>query len=334
MTSHPTADAARTPQTAGESPAAAADRSGSATAFPSQAARRPNEQPRSRARVPETGTVRSATLPADRTERDGATGSADRPKPPDIRLERLRVQYGSAVALDEVSLRFPAGAISAIIGPSGCGKTSLLWSINRLIEMVPRAGVSGDVRIDGHSVFSPETDLQQLRRRVGLIMQRPVVFPLSIWNNLELPLRDAGVAPSERRRRIEGALRETGLWEEVRERLRGPAGALSGGQQQRLCLARALALRPQALLLDEPCSALDPIATARIESLLQGLRGRVTIVIVTHNLAQARRLADQVSLLWSFDGGGRLVETADVQQFFQHPRHPLTRAYLAAETAP
>lgn len=253
-------------------------------------------------------------------------------RPPAVRIDRLRVRYSGTTAVDEVSIAFPAGRITAIIGPSGCGKTSLLWSINRLIEMVPQARVTGDVRIDGRSVFDREIDLRALRRDVGLIMQQPTVFPLSIWNNLEIPLRDAGgLSAAERRERIEAALHETGLWEEVRQRLSAPAGALSGGQRQRLCLARALVLQPRVLLLDEPCSALDPLAAAQIEALLQRLRGRVTMIIVTHNLAQAQRLADHVALMWTFDSGGRLVEAGGAQEFFRRPRHPLTRAYLAAE---
>jgi phosphate transport system ATP-binding protein len=249
--------------------------------------------------------------------------------PPHMRVEALEVRYGAKRAIAGVSLELPARRISALIGPSGCGKTSFLSALNRLAELVPSCRVSGQVWIGERAVYAPETELSELRQRVGMIFQKPNPFPLSIRRNIELPLLEhRKLARSERDAIIESVLERVGLWSEVRDRLERSALGLSGGQQQRLCLARALALEPEVLLLDEPCSALDPLSSATVEDLIASLRDHCTIVIVTHNLAQARRIADHTALFWVVDGTGTLIEHGPTEQLFTAPRHELTAAYV------
>ena len=246
-----------------------------------------------------------------------------------LSADAVSLHYGRKAAFLDVSLGVPRGCITAIIGPSGCGKSSFLTSLNRLSDLVPRCRVTGRVTIGGVEVLDPSTDVIALRRRVGMIFQRPSPFPLSIRRNLELPLKEHGVrGRQDLDAVVERALRGVGLWEEVRDRLEAPALELSGGQQQRLCLARALALEPEVVLLDEPCSALDPIASGVVEDLIASLRGRYTVVIVTHNLAQARRLADRVAFFWVRDGAGRLIEEGTAEQVLAAPRDELTAAYV------
>ncbi len=247
-----------------------------------------------------------------------------------IELDALGIDYGERPAVRDVTLAIPAGSTTAIVGPSGCGKTSVLHCMNRLIDLIPGSAVRGTLRIGGDDVRAPGTDVTALRRRVGMLFQRPQPFAFSIRKNLDLPLREHHLGDrAERAARIERALVEVGLWNEVRDRLDESALALSGGQQQRLCLARALVLEPEVLLLDEPCSSLDPLAAAVVEESLLRLRGRTTIVLVTHELAQARRLADQVALFWYDGDAGRLVEHAPTGAFFSAPREPITAAYVA-----
>jgi len=218
---------------------------------------------------------------------------------PCIEVEDLALRYHGKPAFEGLGLSIPRGEITALIGPSGCGKTSFLTCLNRL---------------------------------TGMIFQKPNPFPLSIGRNLDLPLRELGVrGRGERERRMRKVLEEVGLWEEVRERLDAPALSLSGGQQQRLCMARALVLEPEVLLLDEPCSALDPLASEVVEEHIRALRGRLTLVIVTHNLAQARRIADHVGVFWTTNGCGRLIEKGACKTIFETPRHPLTRAYVRGQ---
>jgi phosphate transport system ATP-binding protein len=245
-----------------------------------------------------------------------------------IRMERLSLSYQGKPAFSDVSLEIPRGAITALVGPSGCGKTSLLNCLNRLTDLIPGAVISGSIRVDGAETAAGDVDVIALRRRVGMIFQKPNPFPLSIRRNLEFPLREHGLAQGLQET-IEKVLRDVGLWEEVKDRLEAPAQSLSGGQQQRLSIARALALKPDVLLLDEPCSALDPISSGVVEDLIKGLRGRYTIVIVTHNLAQARRIADHVGVLWVQDGAGRLIEFGAARDVFEKPRDPLTAAYVS-----
>jgi phosphate transport system ATP-binding protein len=248
---------------------------------------------------------------------------------PLVHARGLSLHYGEMAAFADVTLDVHAGCITALVGPSGCGKTSFLNCINRLTDLIPGARVTGELRLGDVDLLDPRLDVIALRRRVGMVFQRPNPFPLSIRRNLDLPLREHGMR--SRRRRddaIEGVLRDVGLWNEVKDRLESPALALSGGQQQRLCLARALVLEPEVLLMDEPCSALDPLAGAVVENLVAGLRGKVTVLIVTHNLAQARRLADWAALFWKQDDAGRLVEHGGVQHLFETPKDELTAAYV------
>ena len=249
---------------------------------------------------------------------------------PLIEVRGLSVAYAGRTALQSVSLDIHRGCITALIGPSGCGKTTFLSVLNRLIDLEPAARATGDVTFDGLDVLSPDTDVVALRRRVGLVFQKPNPFPVSIRRNLELPLREHGIRDRERVAvKIETALRDVGLWAEVHDRLDAPALALSGGQQQRLCIARALVLAPDVLLMDEPCSALDPVASATVEALVASLRGRYTIVIVTHNLAQARRIANYAAFFWMTGPAGRLIEFGRCQRIFETPDDPLTAAYVS-----
>ncbi len=255
-----------------------------------------------------------------------ANGAALRePAPPAIEVEELTVHYGAQPAVREVSLQIPARQVTAFIGPSGCGKTTLLRCFNRMNDLVAGARVQGTIRIEGHDIYAPDVDVTALRRRVGMVFQRSNPFPMSIFDNVAYGPRLVG----ERDRRrladiVETSLRAAALWDEVKDRLRDNALRLSGGQQQRLCIARALAVEPSILLMDEPCSALDPISTARIEELILQLKERYTVVIVTHNMQQAARIADNTAFLLS----GRLVEFDRTSIIFEHPRHPETRDYI------
>ena len=249
---------------------------------------------------------------------------------PFIEVEQLSLHYGQKPAFHDVTLSINKGCITALVGPSGCGKTSFLTALNRLTDIIPGCRVTGRIRIDGLDVLAPQTDVIRLRRRVGMIFQKPNPFPLSILKNLEFPLREHGLKDRERiAANIETVLRDVGLWDEVKDRLHLPALALSGGQQQRLCMARALVLSPEVLLMDEPCSALDPLSSGVVEDLIVGLRGHYTVLIVTHNLAQARRIADYAALFWVQSGAGQLIESGTAKQIFEAPRDPLTAAYVS-----
>ena len=249
---------------------------------------------------------------------------------PLIRVEILSLHYGARPALEGVSLDIYKGCITALIGPSGCGKTSFLSALNRLTDMIPRCRVSGNVRFDSRDLLNPALDVQELRRNIGMIFQKPVPFPLSIRRNIELPLREHGMRKqADLNEVVQQVLLDVGLWNEVKARLESPAQALSGGQQQRLCIARALALQPKVLLMDEPCSALDPISSCVVEDLIQRLRGKYTVVIVTHNLAQARRIANYAGFFWIKEQrAGCLIEFGQCQQIFEAPAHELTAAYV------
>ena len=246
-----------------------------------------------------------------------------------IEIEDLSIHYGAHQVVDRLNLKIPAQAITALIGPSGCGKSSVLYSLNRLTDLIPRCRVSGTVRFNGLDNALLAKNPMLLRRHVGMLFQRPNPFPFSIWRNLAFALEQHGLRNrGELAARIESALREVGLWSEVSSRLNEPALSLSGGQQQRLCLARALVLEPSVLLMDEPCSALDPLSTQTIEALMQRLAQRHTIVLVTHSLAQARRVAGHVALLWKTGDAGQLVEQGPTNEVFSRPQHALTRTYL------
>lgn len=246
-----------------------------------------------------------------------------------VEIDRLSLYYGGKPAFQDVTLSINQGCITALVGPSGCGKTSFLTCLNRLTDLIAGCRVSGRITIDALDVLAPDTDVIQLRRRIGMIFQKPNPFPLTIRRNLEFPLREHGIRDrGQITRTMETTLRDVGLWDEVKNRLDSPALALSGGQQQRLCIARALALLPEVLLMDEPCSALDPLSSGVVEDLIVSLRGRYTILIVTHNLAQARRIADYAALFWVQNGAGRLIEAGTAKQIFEEPHDPLTAAYV------
>ncbi|QEG39605.1 phosphate ABC transporter ATP-binding protein [Roseimaritima ulvae] len=247
---------------------------------------------------------------------------------PWLRVRDLSVYYGAKQVLADISLTINRGCVTTLIGPSGCGKTSFLSSLNRLTDLIPGCRVEGHISMGTLDVRAAK-DVMSLRRRVGMIFQKPNPFPLSIRKNIEMPLKEHGLRDRhERRQVIESVLQDVGLWDEVKDRLDASALTLSGGQQQRLCIARAIALQPEVLLLDEPCSALDPIASGVVEELLTRFRGRYTLVVVTHNLQQARRIADYAAFFWSTGGTGCLVEHGSGQRIFDTPQQPLTIAYV------
>ncbi|WP_417316168.1 phosphate ABC transporter ATP-binding protein [Cycloclasticus pugetii] len=249
---------------------------------------------------------------------------------PHLQVRNLSVSYHGVKVLSDVSLDVYRGCITALIGPSGCGKSSFLASLNRLTDLLPGAQASGEVLLNGEPTLAAEQDVSRLRLRIGMIFQKPNPFPLSIRRNLELPLLERGIRQKQDiNRRIEKVLCDVGLWEEVKDRLQAPAMRLSGGQQQRLCIARALILEPEILLMDEPCSALDPLSSAVVEELVLSLKGRYTVIIVTHNLAQARRIADYAAFFWVSEKSGKLIEFNRCQSLFKQPQHPLTEAYIA-----
>ena len=245
--------------------------------------------------------------------------------PPVLDVRQYSFWYGPKQVLFDLVLTIPRQAVTALIGPSGCGKSTFLRSINRMNEIQTGTRHTGDILLEGVSVFSPGMDTVDLRRQVGMVFQRPNPFPKSIFDNVAYgPRLNRLCREGEMEARVEEALRRAALWDEVKDRLNEPGTGLSGGQQQRLCIARALANSPEILLLDEPCSALDPIATERIEELLVELKNEVTIVIVTHNMQQASRVADHTGFFYL----GRLVEFGDTSQVFTRPKDERTEAYI------
>jgi phosphate transport system ATP-binding protein len=242
-----------------------------------------------------------------------------------ISIRQLSVFYGKSVALKDISLSIPGRQITAIIGPSGCGKTTLLRSINRLIESTDETRVSGDILVDGQNVMDRRLDVTSLRKKIGLLAQKPSPLPMSIYDNVAYGPRIHGERDRKALdRTVQDCLQTVSLWDEVKHRLRAPASRLSVGQQQRLCLARSLAVRPEVLLCDEPTSALDPVSSQTIEKKLVELKKDYTIVIVTHNIHQAIRLADYVIHLYL----GELVEHGPANEVFEHPKEERTRAYI------
>ena len=249
--------------------------------------------------------------------RPGEASLADRPIKIDV--ERLNFYYGEKRALEDISIKLRANVVSAFIGPSGCGKSTFLRTLNRMNDIIAGTRVDGTVLIDNVNIYDPKIDVVGLRRRVGMVFQKSNPFPKTIFENVAYGLRINGMATSkpEVHERVEASLRAAALWEEVKDRLHESALALSGGQQQRLCIARALAVKPKVLLMDEPASALDPIATQHIEELIYDLKKDYTIVIVTHNMQQAARVSDYTAFFWL----GRLVEyRPDRKDFYQSGR--------------
>jgi phosphate transport system ATP-binding protein len=245
-----------------------------------------------------------------------------------VRLEQLRAFYGDAEQVKGIDLEFRANAVTAIIGPSGCGKSTMIRCINRMHEEIPGARTEGRVLLDGADVYGSSVDVVAVRRAIGMVFQKPNPFPtMSVFDNVASGLRLSAQRGGDMRAKVEAALRGAGLWSEVSERLDEPGAGLSGGQQQRLCIARSLAVGPEVILMDEPCSALDPVATLKIEELIAELKSRVTIVIVTHNMQQAARVADRTAFMLD----GKLVEVGPTQEIFTNPRDPRTEEYVTGK---
>jgi phosphate transport system ATP-binding protein len=243
-----------------------------------------------------------------------------------IRVNKLNFYYGDAHVLHDISIGLHANQVSAFIGPSGCGKSTFLRTLNRMNDIIPGTRADGEVLIDEENIYAGGTDVVDLRRRVGMVFQKSNPFPKSIFENVAYGIRINGMARdrSDLAQRVEQSLRHAALWDEAKDRLHESALALSGGQQQRLCIARALAVRPEILLMDEPASALDPIATQRIEELIYDLKKDYTIVIVTHNMQQAARVSDYTAFFWL----GKLVEFGRTEQIFTTPKEKLTEDYI------
>ena len=269
----------------------------------------------------------STTVPSAQGARP-ATGVPERNAPTTvgtIEARKFSFWYGRKQALFDIDLVIPPRSVSAFIGPSGCGKSTFLRAINRLNELIPDSRPQGEIHLDGENIYAAGMDVVQLRQRVGMVFQRWNAFPKSIYDNVTYGPRVNGTTKRAELDEIaEASLRRAALWEEVKDRLRQSALGLSGGQQQRLCIARALANHPEVLLLDEPCSALDPIATQKIEELLYELKSELTIVIVTHNLQQAARVSDRTAFFYL----GKLIEVGPTQSLFTSPREERTEAYI------
>jgi phosphate transport system ATP-binding protein len=273
-----------------------------------------------------------ADIPAS-TRSESAARTAVLSKPGlAVKLEGLRAFYGDAEQVRGVDLQFNANEVTAIIGPSGCGKSTMVRCINRMHEEIPGARAEGRVLLDDFDVYDPAVDVVAVRRAIGMVFQKPNPFPtMSVFDNVAAGLRltggRGGRAKVDQQQRVESALRGAGLWDEVKDRLSEPGAGLSGGQQQRLCIARSLAVEPEVILMDEPCSALDPIATLKIEELIDELKARVTIVIVTHNMQQAARVADRTAFMLS----GQLVEVGPTDQIFTKPADSRTEEYVTGK---
>lgn len=267
-----------------------------------------------------------AVLPVDADHAATETHASLASEEAAVSIENFCLWYGEQQALFDVSMVVPQGKVTSLIGPSGCGKSTLLRSVNRLNDLVEGVRMRGDMRLGTSSIHDPSVDVIELRKRLGMVFQKPNPFPMSIFENIVYPLRIDG----ERDRRVldevcERSLRSAALWDEVKDRLGSSALGLSGGQQQRLCIARAIAADPEMLLMDEPCSALDPIATSRIEDLIAELRGEYTILIVTHNMQQASRTSDYTAFMYL----GRLVEYGGTLEMFSRPHLKATEAYIS-----
>jgi phosphate transport system ATP-binding protein len=276
------------------------------------------------------GRLRSRLSPRDRP-----SGPPAQPSPAQLAgldAKNISAWFGNHLVLDRVSLEMAAGEVTALIGPSGCGKSTFLRILNRMHEMIPSASMAGEVMLDGHDIYDPARKLTDARREVGMVFQKPNPFPaMSIYDNVLASLRVTGVKASTEVKDeiVESCLMKAGLWNEVRDRLREPGGGLSGGQQQRLCIARALAIRPRVLLMDEPCSALDPTSTRRIEQTVMELVSEVTIVIVTHNMQQAARVSNRCAFFLAEQGTpGVIVEHGPTELMFSSPQDSRTNDYV------
>lgn len=269
-----------------------------------------------------TTTIRSLSqVAAQAADRAPKTATAKK-----IDVRNLSFFYGDTQALVDISIAIPSHQVTAFIGPSGCGKSTFLRTLNRMNDIIPGTRIHGSVVVDGEDIYAEGTDVVELRRRVGMVFQKSNPFPKTIFENVAYGLRISGMSSngSELAGRVEASLQSAALWDEVKDRLHGSALSLSGGQQQRLCIARALAIRPEILLMDEPASALDPIATQRIEELIHQLKSKYTIVIVTHNMQQAARVSDFTAVFWL----GRLVEYDRTDKIFTAPSEKITEDYV------
>ena len=267
----------------------------------------------------------AGTEPGIRIKTAVKASTAPANAPAAIEIRNVSVAYGDNQVVHDVSMDIPARQVTALIGPSGCGKTTLLRCLNRMNDLIDSARITGTIRVDGRDIYAPGTDVIDVRRRTGMVFQKSNPFPKSIYDNVVYGLRIAGVRDRARLdEACERSLRGAALWDEVKDRLEGSALGLSGGQQQRVCIARAIAVEPEIVLMDEPCSALDPIATLKIEELMYQLKESYTIVIVTHNLQQAARVSDKTAFFWL----GRLVEYAPTPEMFTNPREKLTEDYI------
>jgi phosphate transport system ATP-binding protein len=267
-----------------------------------------------------TTTARPVAADAIKAPTAGATGPAM------ITISNLDLFYGSKQALYNVSMEIPARQVTAFIGPSGCGKSTLLRCINRMNDLIDGVRTSGGIILDGVNVFDPRIDVIELRKKVGMVFQKSNPFPKSIYENVAYGLRVAGIrTKSVLDEAVERSLRGAALWDEVKDRLHESGLGLSGGQQQRLCIARTIAVEPEVILMDEPCSALDPIATSKVEELIHKLRDEYTIVIVTHNMQQAARCSDRTAFFYL----GKLIEYDGTQKIFMNPSNPQTEAYVS-----
>ena len=269
--------------------------------------------------------VRAQRLEQRHADEPGANAVAP-DAPPKISARNVNLWYGEKQALFDVAMDIPARQVTALIGPSGCGKSTFLRCLNRMNDVIDICRVQGDIRLDGEDIYDRRIDVVQLRARVGMVFQKPNPFPKSIYDNVAYGPRIHGLArtKSELDEVVETSLRSAGLWNEVHDRLAQPGTGLSGGQQQRLCIARAIAVSPEVILMDEPCSALDPIATAHIEELIDELRANFTIAIVTHNMQQAARVSQKTA----FFVLGKLIESADTEVIFTNPKESMTQDYI------
>jgi phosphate transport system ATP-binding protein len=268
--------------------------------------------------LPDSG-LRIQTAVREREEQETETGELA------VEMENLNLSYGENHVLHDVSMNVEARQVTALIGPSGCGKSTLLRSINRMNDLIDDVRIWGKLRVRGQDIYGPETDVIEVRRRIGMVFQKSNPFPKSIYENVVYGLRIAGIADRRLLGEVcERSLRAAALWDEVKDRLHESGLGLSGGQQQRLCIARSIAVEPEILLMDEPCSALDPIATVKIEELIYDLKRTYTIVIVTHNLQQAARVSDRTAFFWL----GKLVEYEPTSELFTRPREKLTEDYI------
>ncbi|NNM62725.1 MAG: phosphate ABC transporter ATP-binding protein PstB [Steroidobacteraceae bacterium] len=266
-----------------------------------------------------------------------ATGGADapsaaaagesRPEPfvPKISVRNLNFYYGKAQALNNISLQIPEHRVTAFIGPSGCGKSTLLRTFNRMFELYQDQRAEGEVNLDGENILRSKTDIARIRSKIGMVFQKPTPFPMSIYDNIAFGIRlYERLSRAEMEARVEGCLRQAALWDEVKDKLGQSGTSLSGGQQQRLCIARTIAVKPEVLLLDEPCSALDPISTAKVEEMIYQLKTEYTVVIVTHNMQQAARASDYTAFMYM----GEVVEFDLTRKIFTAPRESRTEDYI------